>query len=66
MKMEAPYTELKDLLEKIWDWWDEHARSRERIGELIERLGMQSFLEAVELPPCPEMVMAPRANPFIF
>ena len=29
IKLESPYTELKDLLRKIWDWWDEMA-SRER------------------------------------
>ena len=66
MKMEPPYTELKELIEKIWDWWDESARTRERIGELIERLGFESFLKAVGLPPIPEMVLEPRANAFIF
>lgn len=66
MKMEPPYTDLKDLLEKIWDWWDEHAKTRERIAELIERLGMGEFLKAVELEPVPEMVAEPRANAFIF
>ena len=27
MKMEPPYNEIKDLLEKIWDWWDENGRT---------------------------------------
>jgi len=66
MKMEPPYTELKELIEKIWDWWDENARTRERVSELIERLGMREFLKAIDLAPCPEMVMEPRANAFIF
>ena len=22
-KFEPPYTELKDIIRKIWDWWDE-------------------------------------------
>lgn len=66
MKMESPYTELKDLLEKIWDWWDEHAMTRERVAELIERLGIRNFLNAIDMAPCPEMVLEPRTNAFIF
>ena len=66
MRMEAPYTEFKDLLERIWDWWDEHAKTRERIGELIYRLGMGNFLRGVGLPPVPQMVFRPRANPYVF
>ena len=66
MKMEPPYTEFKELVEKLWDWWDENAKSRERIGELIDRLGMGNFLRAVGLPPVPQMVYRPRANPYFF
>ncbi|RLB03907.1 MAG: dissimilatory-type sulfite reductase subunit alpha [Deltaproteobacteria bacterium] len=66
MKLEPPYTELKDLLERIWDWWDEHAMTRERVAELIERLGMAKFLKAIGIEPCPEMVWQPRTNAFIF
>jgi len=66
MQMEAPYDELKDLTYKITEWWAEHGKNRERIGELIMRLGMRAFLEAVELPPVPQTVRIPRANPFFF
>ena len=66
MKMEAPYTEMKDFLETLWDWWDENGRTRERIGELIERLGVKVFLKAMGLEPTPEMVYQPRDNTFIF
>lgn len=66
MKMEPPYEELKDLLERIWEWWDEHGKMRERIGELIYRKGMGRFLREVGLPPVPQMVYQPRANPYIF
>ena len=65
-KMEPPYTAIKSLLENIWDWWDEHARSRERVAELIERLGLRAFLKAVGLPAIPEMVLEPRSNAFIY
>lgn len=66
MKMEPPYKEFKDLVEKIQDWWDENAKSRERLGELINRVGMRVFLRAVGLKPVPQMVKSPRANPYVF
>lgn len=66
IKMEAPYTELKELVERIWDLWCEEGKSRERIGEFIQRVGMGSFLEAIEVEPIPEMISAPRDNPYIF
>ena len=66
MKMEPPYTEFKDLSRKIWDWWDEHGKTRERVGELIERLGMARFLRDIGLKPSPQMVFRPRSNPYVF
>ncbi len=66
MKMEPPYTEFKDLVTRIWDWWDENGRMRERVGELVDRVGMGNFLRAVGLPPVPQMVMRPRSNPYYF
>jgi sulfite reductase alpha subunit len=66
MKVEPPYSEIKDLLRKIWDWWDENGKMRERIGELINRLGMRTFLKAVGLKPVPQMVKNPRTNPYVF
>ena len=66
MKVEPPYTEVKELLRKIWDWWDENGRPRERVGELIEKAGLKTFLKAVGLKPVPQMINRPRANPYVF
>jgi sulfite reductase alpha subunit len=66
IKVEAPYTELKDLVDKVTEWWAEHGKNRERIGELIDRMGLAHFLGAVGLKPLPQMVRAPRSNPYIF
>lgn len=66
MKLEEPYTELKELVERITEYFDEHAKPRERIGELIYRVGMGNFLRGIGLEPRPQMVSAPRANPYIF
>jgi len=66
MKLEPPYDNLEDLIRKMWEWWDENGKNRERIGELVDRLGHRSFLEAVGLPPVPQMVKSPRTNPYVF
>lgn len=66
IKMEAPYTELKDLIDKIIDWWADNAKNRERVGELVERMGFANFLKVIGLKPVPQMVREPRSNPYIF
>ncbi len=63
MKIEPPYTEIKELLRKIWEWWDENGRARERVGELIEKVGMRTFLKAVGLKPVPQMINRPGQTP---
>jgi sulfite reductase alpha subunit len=60
------YEEFKEFVRKLWDWWDEEGKNRERVGELIQRLGYRAFLKAVELDPVPQMVKEPRCNPYIF
>ena len=66
IKVEPPYTEIKELWEKIMEWWDENGHSRERLSELIDRMGMRQFLKAIDLEPIPQMVKTPRANPYFF
>lgn len=66
MKMEPPYTEFFDLVRKMWEWWDEHGKNRERIGELIIRRGMREFLEYIGVDPMPQQVKEPRRDPFYF
>ena len=57
---------IKELVSRIWDYWSEYGNNRERVGELIQRIGMPAFLDAIGLDPVPEMVSAPRDNPYIF
>lgn len=66
IKLEPPYDELKNLITRIIDFWADNAKSRERVGELIDRIGMPAFLENVGIEPSPQMVTAPRANPYLF
>jgi sulfite reductase alpha subunit len=66
IKMEAPYTEFFDVIRKMWEWWDEHGKNRERIGELIIRRGMREFLEYIGVAPVPQQIKEPRRDPFWF
>lgn len=66
VEFQKPYTVLKELAEKVWDWWDENGKMRERLGELIDRMGMRVFLREMGLKPCPQMVRFPRYNPYVF
>ncbi len=66
MRAEPPYDNVKAVVEKIWDWWMEEGKNRERLGELIQRQGLPKFLEMLELPPMPQNVKEPRSNPYIF
>ncbi len=66
IEMEAPYEDLKELTEAIWDFWGEHGKNRERVGEFIQRVGLSNFLDEIGLEPVPEMVVHPRTNPYIF
>jgi len=66
MKLEPPYEELKELITKVTEWWDEYGKSRERVGEVIYRRGMRYFLRDLGLEPVPQMVKEPRTNPYWF
>ena len=66
MECEAPYDNIKEVVEKIWEWWPEEGKNRERLGELIQRQGIAKLLEVLEIPPMPQMVREPRSNPYIF
>jgi sulfite reductase alpha subunit len=66
MKAEPPYDNIKEVIEKVWDWWMEEGKNRERLGELIQRAGIPKFLEVLGVPAMPQVVKEPRSNPYIF
>jgi sulfite reductase alpha subunit len=66
MRVEPPYEELYDKIFSIIDWWDDTAKPRERIGEVIEVEGMRPFLDAIGEKPVPQQVREPRKDPFFF
>jgi len=66
LEMEAPYDDIKELSEAIWDFWGEYGKNRERVGEFIQRVGLATFMDEIGLEPIPEMIAHPRTNPYIF
>jgi len=66
IEVNSPYDEIKEIIEKIWDWWMEDGKNRERLGETMRRLSFQRLLEVTELAPLPVHVQEPRHNPYIF
>jgi dissimilatory sulfite reductase alpha subunit len=56
---------LVDLGQRAIDFFAENALEHERTGEMIERIGLVNFLEAMELEVDPTMVAHPRTNPYV-
>ncbi len=57
---------IQELLRRVWEFWDEYGKNRERVGELIQRVGLANFLDGIGLDPAPEMIANPRDNPYIY
>ncbi|MBI3149781.1 MAG: dissimilatory-type sulfite reductase subunit alpha [Betaproteobacteria bacterium] len=65
MKTDQDYEALVELGQKAIDFFAENALEHERTGEMIERIGLVNFLEALELPVDANMVNHPRTNPYV-
>jgi dissimilatory sulfite reductase alpha subunit len=63
---ENEFQDLVDYIEKVWDWWMEVGKNRERLGEAMQRFGLAKFLEIMEIEPIPQQVKEPRSNPYVF
>ncbi|HHB76105.1 MAG TPA: dissimilatory-type sulfite reductase subunit alpha [Desulfobulbus sp.] len=63
---ENEYENIIDVIERIWDWWMEVGKNRERVGETMQRVGLPTFLSVMEVEPIPQHVKEPRSNPYVF
>ena len=66
VEKENEFEELIEFIEKIWDWWMEIGKNRERVGETMQRLGLPTFLSVMGVEPIPQHVKEPRCNPYVF
>jgi len=65
LETEEDREQLVELAQKIIDFFAENALEHERTGEMIERIGLVAFLEALEIPIDANMVASPRTNPYV-
>jgi len=65
LETEEDREKLVELGQKIIDFFAENALEHERTGEMIERIGIVNFLEALEIPIDANMVSQPRTNPYV-
>jgi sulfite reductase alpha subunit len=65
LETEDDMEKLVDLGQRIIDFFAENALEHERTGEMIERIGLVNFLEAMEIEVDPAMISSPRMNPYV-
>jgi sulfite reductase alpha subunit len=56
---------LVDFGQRAIDFFAENALEHERTGEMIERIGLTNFLDAMEIDVDPSMISSPRMNPYV-
>ena len=66
IRLEPPYDNLKEIVDNVWMFWMEEGKNRERLGELMQRVGLANFVEIVKLKHIPQMIREPRSNPYVF
>ncbi|EKD38298.1 MAG: Dissimilatory sulfite reductase alpha subunit [uncultured bacterium] len=66
VEKENEFEELTEFIEKVWDWWMEVGKNRERVGETMQRVGLPTFLSVMGIDAIPQHVKEPRSNPYIF
>ena len=62
---EEEVEKLVDLAQRAIDFFAENALEHERTGEMIERIGLANFLDALEIDVDAAMVNSPRMNPYV-
>ncbi|MDA8381703.1 MAG: dissimilatory-type sulfite reductase subunit alpha [Betaproteobacteria bacterium] len=67
MKLESDedFDKLNELSRNMLDFFAENALDHERTGEMIDRIGLSNFLEGMGLEVDANMILQPRANPYI-
>ena len=65
LETEDDYEELEELVGEIIDFFAENALEHERTGEMIERIGVANFFEAIGIDIDPNMVSQPRTSSYV-
>jgi len=62
---EEDYERLVEIAEETIDFFSENALEHERVGEMIERIGLVNFLEGIGLEVDPNMIAHPRESSYV-
>ncbi|MBI4265641.1 MAG: hypothetical protein HY657_14805 [Acidobacteria bacterium] len=54
------YSEVKKVVYRVLDAWDEHGRRKERLGDFMLRIGVEEFLGLIGVEPSPQIIGEPR------
>ncbi len=65
LESEEDFENLTDLIDRMWEFWNDNGMDHERIGEFIARVGLGTFLEGCGIEPDPRMVQSTRTSPYI-
>ena len=67
MKLETDedFEKLTELTEEMVEFFAENALEHERTGEMIDRIGLINYVEALGLPVTPNMVAHPRTSSYV-
>ena len=65
LESEEDYERLVEIAEETIDFFAENALEHERVGEMIERIGLVNFLEGIGLEVDPNMIAHPRESSYV-
>jgi sulfite reductase alpha subunit len=65
LETDEDYEKLVALGRKVLEFWAENALDHERLGEMIERIGLVNFLDGIGLEPDANMIVHPRTSSYV-
>jgi sulfite reductase alpha subunit len=65
LETEEDYEKIVEIARNTIDFFAENALEHERVGEMIERIGLVNFLEGIGIEVDPHMVSHPRTSSYI-
>ncbi len=65
LETEEDYEKITEIAESTIDFWAENGLEHERCGEMIERIGLVSFLEGIGIDVDPHMIASPRQSSYV-
>lgn len=65
METDEDVENIYEFCSKVFEFFMDNALEHERLGEVIDRIGLPSFLEGIGVEPDPNMVIEPRNHPYV-